>query len=307
MADPTRPWWEQLNQARNWQANQTKYPVGTPVGMVSTSDPSYQTWLMRNFTQANANDQLRTYPSSGQAATFTARTPTPTPSASTVAATGNYPSASTMTTRSTPTSSGSRTEPGQGDDWDGFASRYNDVAQDLLFSEYGPYAILGDYLGQDGRADRANLQGDLARYADAAPMLYDILMEGSLDPKYTGDDDVINWMAELFGNMTQDGGRAPSTQQLMNAFFAGLGDKGSNLYLKTMVNPDTGQKYTTQETIRAINKYIPFLTTFTGNYNYADGLRRQAAMLGNEYAQMVANDKAGGLSYADFLKRNLGR
>lgn len=309
MAEPL-PWWADPTNPRNMWASDYSRSYN-PQGYTSPDDPNYryQNWLQQNFDVSQFAPQslpVQTQYGGEEYTRPTAQNPTPTPTA-----TAATPSPTVGTDRPTVTTANAQgnpspTTPPTGNQWDGFARRYNDVAQDLLFSQYGPQIILDDYLGQDGMKNRPNLSGDLARYAQSAPMIYDILMAGNLDPEVTGDDDVINWMAKMFGDMTSPGGRAPDTALLWRQMMAGLQNEDSNLYAKTMLGAD-GNPATTQQQISAINQLIPLLTTYTGNYNYVDGVQRQAKRLGQEYAQMIANGANTSQTYADYLQQNFLR
>jgi hypothetical protein len=81
------------------------------------------------------------------------------------------------------TGSADRTTPGKGDVYDGFARRYVPGEMDMIMSN--PDIVLHDYLGQDGKADYSNLEGDLSRYAGDSLDLYNLLIGGNMDPPPT--------------------------------------------------------------------------------------------------------------------------
>jgi hypothetical protein len=201
------------------------------------------------------------------------------------------------------TGSADRTTPGEGDVMDGFARRYVPDQIPLLMAN--PELIAHDYLGQDGKANYLNAEGDLAPYAGDALDLYNLLIGGNMDPKANANDSIINWMASLFGNLTTPGGAVPTTQQMLGQLYAGLNDPKSAIYKNTMLD-GSGTPLDTGSQISAIMKMIPLLGEFS-NPAYASAMKASAGQLAREYASNVANGKAGGKTFAQYLQDNFLR
>jgi hypothetical protein len=271
------------------------------------------------FSQQTINDLIAQFqrgePMPGQA---TAQPVTPMqPDVRTMAAAGNYPAAqstapinnTTMQLRAAASQLGSPvaqrgnsnvTTPGKGDVYDGFARRYVPGEMDMIMSN--PDIVLHDYLGQDGKADYSNLEGDLSRYAGDSLDLYNLLIGGNMDPNANKNDAIINWMASLFGNLSTPGGATPTTQQMLGQLYAGLNDPKSAIYANTMLD-NNGQPLDTAGQISAVMKMIPLLGEFS-NYGYSQALQKQAGRLATQYASNVANGKAGGKTFAQYLQDN---
>jgi hypothetical protein len=64
-----------------------------------------------------------------------------------------------------------------------------------------------------------------------------------------------------------------------------------------------GKPLDTAGQISAVMKMIPLLGEFS-NYGYAQALQKQAGRLATQYASNVANGKAGGKTFAQYLQDN---
>lgn len=198
------------------------------------------------------------------------------------------------------TGNANATTPPKGDVMDGFARRYVPGEVPMLMAN--PSLILHDYLGQDGRADYSNLEGDIAPYANDALDLYNLLIGGNMAPAANKNDAIINWMASLFGNLSTPGGATPTTQQMLSQLYAGLNDPKSAIYSNTMLD-GSGQPLDTGSQIKAVLQMIPLLGEFS-NPAYAKALQSQAGKLGLQYADSVANGKGNGKTFAQYLQDN---
>jgi hypothetical protein len=228
-------------------------------------------------------------------------------------ATGNYPMASSVTPRVSATAASGASAPtasrnapsGNTDKWDGFASRYVPGQRDLLFGN--PDIIVRDWLSQGKYKNNPQMAGDMSRYAnivfgdEQTGGLYELMTGGSLDPKVTGDDDMINYLASLLGEQSKVGGRSPSVQQMLGLLFEGFNNPDSTM--GGLLKGGGGDDATTGQAINALMQYIPLLGEFTGNRRYADAMYRQATRLANEYQDMAVKGKNKG-SFIDFMQDN---
>jgi hypothetical protein len=291
--------------------NTARYP--NPTNLADPINTSYVNWLQQNFQRA---EPMPTQPSTGYPtpdyirSSLTNPVPTQPPSTVQSSITSQMPAtqaAAQLASTSTYNSANPNpTQVPEGDVWDGFARRYAPGQRDLLFSQQGPGIVLRDYLNQDGRNNYINMEGDMSRYAQVAPEIYDLLMSGSNNPDVTGDDDVINFMAKLFQGQTTEGGQSPTLQQLLGGFYAGLNNEDSGLYTEVNIGDD-GLPVNTSQQIANVNRMVPYLNTFSGNYRYTDRMKKEAARLGQEYASRVANGDAAGQTYAQYLQQHFLR
>jgi hypothetical protein len=206
--------------------------------------------------------------------------------------------------------SGQRTQPSQGGDtWDGWARRYVPGQRDMLFNN--PDIIVRDWLSQGKYKDNPQMAGDLSRYANIVfgggdrPGLYELMTAGSLNPKATGDDDMINYLVQLMGEQSKVGGKSPSIQTMLNLLYEGLNDPNSVMgsMLTGGTSGTTGEPANTQAAINAVLSYIPLLGEFSGNQRYADAMYRQAANVAQDYQDMAVKGK-NKASFSDFFQQN---
>jgi hypothetical protein len=208
------------------------------------------------------------------------------------------------------TSASSRTQPSQGGDtWDGFAGRYVPGQRDMLFNN--PDIIVRDWLSQGKYKDNPQMAGDLSRYANIVfgggdrPGLYELMTAGSLNPKATGDDDMINYLVRLMGEQSKVGGKSPSIQTMLNLLYEGLNDPDSIMgsMLTGGTSGTTGEPANSQAAINAVLSYIPLLGEFSGNQRYADAMYRQAANVAQDYQDRAVKGK-NTQGFADFFQQN---
>jgi hypothetical protein len=237
----------------------------------------------------------------------------PASTTATTRATGNYPSASsasgprassTGSVAGTPSAT-ARTEPAEGDKWDGFAGRYVPGERDLLFGN--PDIIVRDWLSQGKYKGNDQMAGDMSRYAniffgdDSHGGLYELLTGGSLNPKAIGDDDQINALVDLLGQQSKVGGRSPSVEKMLSLLFEGFSNKDSTM--GGLLNAQGGDDATTGQAINAIMQYIPLLGEFTGNRRYSDAIYRQAQSTAQDYMDRQVKGENKG-SVLDWFKQN---
>jgi hypothetical protein len=187
--------------------------------------------------------------------------------------------------------------------WDGFARRYVPAEQDQLWAH--PEIILQDYLGQNGRHDNMALEGDMQRYADIALPLYHLLTGGNMDPDANKSDTIINWIAEnFFKNLSTPGGRAPTTQQMLDQLYAGFSDPGSILGQGLYTTDEEGgtSPKGTDDQIKAIMAYLPLLGEFSDPI-YANAIRNRGNQIAGDFRRDQANGKAGGRDFLDYLRQ----
>ena len=202
---------------------------------------------------------------------------------------------------------GGRTQPGQGDAYDGFASRYVPGERDLLFSN--PGIIVQDWLSQGPYKNNPAMAGDLQRYADIVfgsgnqPGLYELLLGGNLgkDGSNAADDKQINYLADLLGQQSTVGGRSPSIQQMVDMLYSMFDNPDSTL--NTALGTGGTDPAGTQETINQVLSFIPLLGEFTGNQRFARLLGQQAQNIAQDYMRQTANGKAKG-NFMDFFRNN---
>lgn len=201
----------------------------------------------------------------------------------------------------------SKTEPGQGDKYDGFAGRYVPGERDLLFSN--PGIIVQDWLAQGPYRNNAAMAGDLQRYADIVfgsgnqPGLYELLLGGDMGKNgaNAADDKQINYLADLLTQQSTVGGRSPSIQQMVNMLYSMFDNPDSTL--NTALGTGGTDPAGTQETINQVLSFIPLLGEFTGNQRFARLLGQQAQNIAQDYMRQTANGKAKG-SFMDFFRNN---
>jgi hypothetical protein len=204
----------------------------------------------------------------------------------------------------------SRTEVSKGGDkWDGWAGRYVPGQRDMLFNN--PDIIVRDWLSQGKYKDNPQMAGDLSRYANIVfgggdrPGLYELMTAGSLNPKATGDDDMINYLVRLMGEQSKVGGKSPSIQTMLNLLYEGLNDPDSIMgsMLTGGTSGTTGEPANSQAAINAVLSYIPLLGEFSGNQRYADAMYRQAANVAQDYQDRAVKGK-NTQGFADFFQQN---
>ena len=310
MALEALPWWADPTSPQNlWTQDYSR--TLNPTGIVSPDDPNYnyQNWLQQNFDTSRFFSPTSTPVQTrygGEELTTNTYTP-PRPAASTTASGtvgGTYPTSTQLSGTNNvnyTTGSADTTTPPTGDVWDGFARRYVPGQRDMLFGKNSP--VLGDYLNQDGRTNYSNLQGDMQRYADIAPRLYESLVGGNMKGKTQADDTIINWMVDLFDNQSHVGGASPTSQQIMNQLFAGFNDKTSSLGSQ-LYDPSTGNPVGTDAQIQAVMSYLPLAGEFN-NSSYATALYGQAQRLAQEYRSKVSKGEGDGQTFVQFLQDNL--
>lgn len=191
------------------------------------------------------------------------------------------------------------------DTWDGWAGRYVPGQRDLLFGN--PDIIVRDWLSQGKYKNNPQLAGDMSRYANIVfgdgqtGGLYELMTAGSLNPKITGDDDMINYLVSLLGEQSTVGGKSPSVQQMLNLLWEGFNNPYSTM--GGMLRTGGGDDVTTGQAINALMQYIPLLGEFTGNRRYADAMYRQATRLANEYQDQAVKGNTT-QSFIDFMQDN---
>jgi hypothetical protein len=231
----------------------------------------------------------------------------------TAQAAGTYPSSSSSPSYAAQKTNASaqsaqRSGPSQGGDtWDGWARRYVPGQRDMLFNN--PDIIVRDWLSQGKYKDNPQMAGDLSRYANIVfgggdrPGLYELMTAGSLNPKATGDDDMINYLVQLMGEQSKVGGKSPSIEQMLNLLYEGLNDPDSVMgsMLTGGTSGTTGEPANTQAAINAVLSYIPLLGEFSGNQRYADAMYRQAANVAQDYQDLAVKGK-NKQSFSDFFQ-----
>lgn len=309
------PWWADPRSTRNvWSGDYSR--TYNPQGFTDSTDPNYryQTWLQQNFDTSQFVNGLpgtqTQYGGESGGPQYTQPAPSPlssqVPMSTAVSsATAQIPAttqAAEQARMSTSygNSNPSPTAPPSGDRLDGFAGRYTPAAlRDMLLNDPAP--IVHDWAGQDGRANYINLEGDMKRYADVAPRLYELLTKGNMSGQTQSDDAVANWMVELLNNQSTVGGRSPMAGTILDSLYAAFNNKDSTLGAKLYAD---GTPVGTDQQIAEVMRYLPIVGEFS-NPSYANAVYQRAQRLAQEYRGKIAKGQADGQTFVQFLQDNM--
>lgn len=173
--------------------------------------------------------------------------------------------------------------------WDGFASRYNQGQWNWLDA---PNILAKDFLSSIGQGNNLGAEGMLVNWADLALPLYNLLNGGAgVDDAVMGDDDIINWIAEQFlPGLSTPGAGTYSADQLMNLLYDYADDKSGDLYASLFLNDDGSTKMLSQQ-IDALNNYMQLVGNFM-NPMAATANMAQMNRLLNDYKSKNAKGEA---------------
>ena len=203
-----------------------------------------------------------------------------------------------------------------GDVWDGFARRYQQGTVDWRTM---PGIVLNDYLNQNNQAgsrtrDNLGLEAAMGDWAANSPFIYNLLMSGKSGAdidSYTGDDDLINWMAQnFFPSMTTPGGRNPTTGQLMEMLFENGQNKDSLLYDMLFPTESGGGAGAAggvdiEDQIDNIMGYMQTLARFSNPY-MGSGIVSRANRLANDYRGQQAKGNFSDDNFLEYLSEEMG-
>jgi len=314
------PWWADPNSPQNqWTGDYSR--TYNPTGYTSPDDPNYryQTWLQQAFDTSAFNGGVGTsvqgqyggesgtpsytapattlpssqVPLSTAISSAQAQMPATTAAAQTASVDPNYRVASAS-------GNAAPTTPPTGDRLDGFAGRYTPAAlRDMLLNDPAP--IVSDWAGQDGRANYINLEGDMKRYADVAPRLYELLTKGNMEGSTQSDDAVTNWMVKLMDNQSTVGGASPQAGTILDSLYDAFNNQDSTLGAKLYSD---GTPVGTDQQISEVMRYLPIVGEFS-NPSYANAVYQRAQRLAQEYRGRVAKGNAAGQTFVQYLQDNL--